>query len=203
MPLYFDTDGAPENEAIDLTQLKTHLRLGDITDHDTELAFLISALADKSQVDSPLQFYFKRQLLTATLVFTFSVFKYKLEIPRPPLVSITTFEYRDTAGNWQTVNASNYEENSKKEPGFIKFDSDYSVPDVYEDEEHPFRITFVAGYGATHSNIPANIKLWAMNVIADYWTIKNGQVMTNFSLVELKSSMGRIAAPHLAGRRFG
>lgn len=201
MPLYFDT--APTNESIDLTELKTHLRLGDVTDHDTELAFLISALADKDQLDSPLQFKFKRQLLTATLILTISEFKYYLELPRPPLQSVTSVEYRDENGDWQTIEASNYEVNTNHEPGFIRFDEDYSEPDVYDEEDYPFRVTFVAGYGSAHTSVPKNIKLWAMNVIADYWTVKNGQVMTSFDIVELEASMGRIAAPHLAARRFG
>ncbi|MAO66239.1 MAG: hypothetical protein CL666_14685 [Balneola sp.] len=208
MPLTYDTP--PATKPLDLDELKDHLRIGSSTAYDDYLNLCIEALAEELDVNNMLQWAFKRQLIEATIVFTLSDFKRKLELPRPPLQSVSSVEYRDKDGTWQTVATDNYEVNSDADPGFIRFSDDYSFPALLGDEEYPVRITYVAGYSdsegnSTHLQVPANIRLWGMNVIGDLWQNRKTQIVARSSaeVVQLVQQMGRLKAPHNAGRRFG
>lgn len=208
MPLTYDTP--PATTPLDLDEVKSHLRIGSSTAYDDFLNICIEALADESDVNNMMQWAFKRQLIKGTLVFTLKEFHRRLELPRPPLQSVSSVEYRDEDGNWVTVSDSNYEVNTDKEPGFIRFGDDYDFPSLLPDEEYPVRITYVAGYldsqgNSVHTDVPANIRLWAMNVIGDLWQQRGTQIIsrTSAEVVDLVTHMGRLKAPHNAGRRFG
>lgn len=205
MPLVYDT--APTVYPIDLDELKTHLRVGTVTDYDDELTFLLGVLADKADINNLLQWEFKRQFIKATLKFTLKAFHTKIELPRPPLIAVTSVEYRAEDGTWTTVGSGNYEVNTDASPGYVVFTSDYDFPSVYDDEEFPVRITYTAGYEvgdvSTYAQVPYNVRAWAMNVIADYWRERKGTIFTSLNMVELTAAMARLAAPHHAGRRFG
>ena len=202
MPLTYETE--PLTTPIDLDELKTHLRIGNSTTYDSYLTLCIKALAEESGVNNILQWAFKRQLIEATLVFTLKDFHRKLELPRPPLQSVTSVEYRDTDGVWTSVDAQNYEVNIDAEPGFVRFSDDFAFPSLFSDEEYPVRVTYVAGY-ATSNDVPANIRLWAYNVIGDIWQNRSSHMVARSSaeVIELVQQMGRLSAQHQAGRRFG
>lgn len=210
MPLKYDTP--PETEPLDLDELKRHLRIGQgVSTFDSELSFLIKAMSGKNELNNPLQFAMRRQLIKATLIFTLKDFVEKLELPRPPLIGVSSVEYRDADGDWQTVSTDNYEVNtdSTTQPGFIKFNSDYSFPTLNDDEEYPVRVTYVAGYQSSdgsssdHTHVPANIRHAAMNLIGDMWHNRGSFLFTNMEMVELRKTMGSLIAPHNAARRFG
>lgn len=195
MPLYYDIP--PETTPVTLAEVKTFLRIGTVATYDEELQMCIDAMCDKEDINNPAQFAYKSQLVKATLIVTLSGFSRKIELPRPPLVSVSSVEYRDSQGEWQVAN--DYEANTKAIPGFIRFANNFEFPALYETEDYPIRITYEAGYETT----PASVKLWIMNHVGDYWHERKGQILTNMDLVELKAAMGQLKAPHNAARRFG
>lgn len=207
MPLTYASDGAPSSDPIDLDELKTFLRIGSVDDYDDELNFFIGALCDRNDINNMLQWHFKRQLIEATLVFTLPEFHTQLRIPRPPLIGVTSVEYRDENGDWQTVSTSNYQVNSEADPGFVRFLDNFDFPDLYENDPYPVRLTYTAGYktgsSSTYAQVPYNIRAWGMNILADMWRERKATVFTSLGMVELKEQMARIARPHMAGRNFG
>jgi hypothetical protein len=209
MPLYYNTP--PAAYPLDLDEVKRFLRIGSVTMYDQVLNLLIQAMYDQGEIDNVLQYHYKRQLIKATLVLTLPKFSYTIECPRPPLVSVSSVEYRaETTGTWTEIDSSKYEVTTETgpNPGLITFDSDYDVPNFYEDEPYPVRVTYVAGYtnddgDSTYEQIPAAIRLYAMNVLADYWHERKSTVFTNLDKIALNESMARLSAGNKAGRRFG
>lgn len=101
---------------------------------------------------------------TALMTQTWDLYRdqlpFRLEIPRPPLQSITSITYTDTDGNSQTLASSNYDVDTISEPGIIQqtktgdYPSDIASP---YDNINVVKVRFVAGY-TTASDIPEPIK---------------------------------------------
>lgn len=94
-----------------------------------------------------------RALLPQTWLLVLDEFPDVIEVPKPPLVS-ATIQYRDGAGDWQTLDAGEYEVDVNGEPGRITPVTSWpSTGDYYG----AVKVTFVAGY-ANAAAVPARIK---------------------------------------------
>lgn len=86
-----------------------------------------------------------------------------IRLNRPPLLSVTSIAYIDTAGDSQTLSASAYIVDTDSEPGRIAEAYGYTWPDT-QDRIGAVTITSVHGYGGTEdspldlSGIPLDIK---------------------------------------------
>lgn len=96
----------PVLEPITLSEAKLQCLISeDITDQDLLISdVMIPAVRDRAEVAT------QRALMTQTWDLVMDAFPADgyIEIPRPPLVSVTYLKYRDTAGVLQTWAASNY-----------------------------------------------------------------------------------------------
>lgn len=199
MPLKVET---PATAApVDLAELKAHLNLEGVDRFDGFLELCISASR------GPAEYELGLTLVEKELAWTIGQWKQKVELPRPPLKSLTKVEYRadDASGTWTEVDASNYEVNSDASPGFVKFSSDYDAPDTYEDEEYPWRFTYSAGYGAGPEAVPVEIRLMLMNAIGTQFMKRESTVISNGSVdvKYLERAMGRLIRPHNKRKSFG
>ena len=79
-----------------------------------------------------------------------------IELPSPPLISVSSIVYTDTDGVSQTVSPSYYAVSTAWEPGRIRLTYGYSWPST-RDIEEAVTITYLAGY-ATAAEVPANWK---------------------------------------------
>ena len=79
-----------------------------------------------------------------------------LLLPRPPLVSITSITYKDTAGATQTFSNTNYLVLTDDEPGRIALKYGKEWPDTYADAGAVV-VTYAAGY-ADAASVPDPIK---------------------------------------------
>jgi uncharacterized phiE125 gp8 family phage protein len=91
-----------------------------------------------------------------------------IELPRPPLISVTSIKYLDTAAVEQTWAGANYivtgagdaDRRGRIEPAYgISYPSSHPVPDAV-------RIVFVAGYGAAGA-VPQGIKDALLQYVAE------------------------------------
>lgn len=99
-------------------------------------------------------------LLSQTWDMYLDDLQFRIEIPRPPLQSITSITYTDTDGNSQTVDSSNYDVDTISEPGIVQQARNGTYPtDIASpyDNINVVKIRFVAGY-TTASDIPEPIK---------------------------------------------
>jgi uncharacterized phiE125 gp8 family phage protein len=80
-----------------------------------------------------------------------------IKIPRPPLSSVTSITYYDSANALQTLSASYYVTDTTSEPGRVCLAYGYTWPTTY-DRPGAVIVRFVAGYGAAASAVPRRVK---------------------------------------------
>lgn len=163
MPLILSSVTAPDaKEALLLSQVKKDLNV-DHEDDDDYIAELIkTALATAENKTW-------RALLSQTWDYYLTTFPsgdHVIEIPKPPLVSITSIKYQDADDAQQTWDSSEYVVDTDSEPGRVYLATDASWPAAYF-KRKAIVIRFVAGYSA----IPEPVKKWMMIWITDAYDV--------------------------------
>lgn len=156
----------PSTLPVTLEEFKLHARI-DIDDDDDFCTSALTAATDQCEVET------ERALVTQTWRALYPDWAVCLVLPRPPLASVTSVEYQDTAGDWQTVASSNYYVHTDAEPGIIQFKDTYSFQSL-SDSAFAVRVVFVTGYGAA-SDVPENAKRAICILAAHYY--ENRQVV--------------------------
>ena len=124
---------------------------------DPELSQLITAARERCELAT------RRALLTQTwdLVLDMWPGETWIELPLPPLQSVTTLKYRDTGGTLQTWAATNYvveaPSGSRAQPGRLSLAYAVVWPALYG-QAGDVTVRFVCGYGAAASSVPAILK---------------------------------------------
>ncbi len=150
---------APAAEPLSLVEVKDHLSVED-TDHDPLLAgFLVSVREGLDGWDGTMG----RALMTQTWDMQIGAFARKIEIPLPPLQSITSVKYFDTSDVEQTVASTVYRVETAG--GFIERIDGQSWPSDVRTQDLPITIQFVAGYG-DFNDVPQPIRT-AMLLLID------------------------------------
>lgn len=134
----------------------------DYRGNETELQLYIDAAIYTAQRET------RRQFLNATLALTMDCFPSSvLYVPRPPLVSVTSIAYIDTAGDSQTLATSVYEADTASDPGRIWLKDGQTWPDT-QPGIGKVTITYVAGYGSSAASVPALFRQ-AVLLMAAHW----------------------------------
>jgi uncharacterized phiE125 gp8 family phage protein len=163
---------APAVEPVTKTEAKAQLRITH-SDEDTIIDGLITAARHYSEN------YCQRVFITQTWDLFLDCFPAEIEIPFPPLQSVTHIKYIDTDGNEQTLSASNYTVDSSSFIGRIVPAYGESWPSIRY-VPNAVNVRFVAGYGDAASDVPETIKL-AMKMLIAHWyenreTVKVGTI---------------------------
>lgn len=166
---------APSAEPITLTEAKANLRVDFATD-DTLITSLIAS-ARRS-----VELFLRRQLVTATWDLFLDDWPPEdiIHVPLPPLQSVTSVAYVDTAGNPQTWTASNYRVDVNWEPGRIEPAYGVAWPGIRK-IVGTIAVRFVAGYGAA-ATVPDDIKSAIYLLLADLYEHREKQAETALSL---------------------
>lgn len=98
-----------------------------------------------------------RQLITATWQMWLDYWPDKdyIQILLPPLQSVTSIKYYDTADTEATMTASDYFVDTKSQPGRVSLAYGCSWPSTTLRPANGICIEFVAGYGDTAADVPA------------------------------------------------
>jgi uncharacterized phiE125 gp8 family phage protein len=144
---------APAAEPITLAEIKLQCRI-DSSDEDPLLAIIISAARSKCEG------LLSRALITQTWEQVIDSFPDgRLELGQPPVQSITSVTYVDTASVTQTMDPAGYTLDNINAPGWALPVSTWpSTADV----SNAVRVRFVAGYGASGASVPADIRAWLL-----------------------------------------
>lgn len=99
----------------------------------------------------------KRQFVTATYDWRLDCFPpWEIEIPLPPLQSVTSITYVDVSGTSTVFSSSNYSVDIYSEPGRVTPTYDQTWPSTRY-QNNAVTIRFVCGYGLAVS-VPQSIK---------------------------------------------
>jgi uncharacterized phiE125 gp8 family phage protein len=144
---------APTIDPVSLADMKTHARV-DHTDDDAYLLGLITAATNTCES------FTGRQLINATYAMKLDGFPSteEIELPRPPLSSVTSVAYIDTAGNAQTVTAADYQVDIASVVGRVMPAYNAYWPATRDQQYNTVTVTFVAGYGATAATVPIRLR---------------------------------------------
>lgn len=101
----------------------------------------------------------RRSLINQTLVMKFDEFPAcdYIELQNPPLSSVTSIAYLDANGDSQTWASGNYEVDTARTPGVVHLAFDKAWPTT-RGIQNAVTITYVAGYGSTPADVPAEAK---------------------------------------------
>lgn len=141
---------APAAEPVTLAEAKKHLHFTNTDSDDYITNFLIPAARQHTET------YIQAALIERTLDVFYGNFR-KLQLPFPPLSSVTSVKYRDAANVEQTLATSVYDVDSISEPGCITLANGQAWPTLSY-QPNPVTVRIVAGYGSNASDVPTVIR---------------------------------------------
>ena len=153
---------APASEPVTTAEAKLHARVSTSAD-DTLIGNLITAARRYAEM------FCSRSFINTTWKLTLDRWPMGkvIRVPRNPLSSVSSIKYYDYASVQQTLSSSLYRVDTTTDPGRIEpvFGQIWpvSLPEV-----NAIEVNFIAGYGATASYVPEEIKL-AIKMIAAHW----------------------------------
>lgn len=96
-----------------------------------------------------------------------------IELPYPPLVSVTSIKYYDASNTQQTLDSSDYITITDQEPGIVALATNATWPSDLHDWPR-IRVRYVAGYGATAASVPEPYKLDVRGLVKLYYDFRAG-----------------------------
>jgi uncharacterized phiE125 gp8 family phage protein len=143
---------APAVEPISLDEAKLHLRV-DISDDDTLITSQIQTARRRAEKIAG------RAFITQTWDYVLDAFPQgdTLEIPKPPLQSITSIKYYDQDGTEYTLSSDDYYVDTYGEPGRVVLKSSATWPSITLREANGVVVRFMAGYGDA-DDVPEEFK---------------------------------------------
>ncbi len=144
----------PGAEPLTLTEAKLHLRVEHTVDDDLITA-LIQAARERAE------HLLGRSLITQTWTRVLDAFPAaEIELGVPPVQSISSVAYIDGNGDSQTMPSADYSLDNTTLPGWVLPSEDLSTWPSTLDTANAVTVTFVTGYGASGTAVPAAIKAW-------------------------------------------
>ncbi|MBE3101473.1 MAG: phage head-tail connector protein [Firmicutes bacterium] len=159
---------------ITLAEMKEHLRIVT-TDDDNYITELILACTKAAE------YFQNRSYLQQTRIMKFDAFPDVIRPNYPPLISVDSIQYVDTAGTTQTLDSANYTVDTTLEPGRIIPAYGLTWPST-RDHINAVTLTYQAGYGAA-SSVPAVVK-WAVRLLVAHF-YEHRESVTEIDLTEV------------------
>lgn len=149
----------PTNLPVELSDARKQCEIGDgDTAHDAHLLRLIrTATGDVERAT-------RRALITQTWVLTLEEFPEEIDVPRPPLQSLT-INYINDAGTLTLLASSEYQIDygtpACVEPAYSK-----AWPSTRPETSNAVQVTIVAGFGDDPNNVPAEYQNVILELVA-------------------------------------
>ncbi len=153
----------PTLEPVTIAEAKTQCRI-DIDDDDLAIGGFITAARQQCELVS------RRAFVATTFDLYLDAWPVDgmIQLPRPPLSSVTGVYYTDESGVEATFAASNYVVDAAGEPGRVALKSGASWPAATLQIVNGVRVRFVAGYGATATAVPRRYRQ-AVLLLVGHW----------------------------------
>lgn len=172
---------------VSVAEARQHLRV-DVPDEDQLLQRLIEAATQWCEEQCA------RRFLSATLRWRLDRFPGVIELPRAPVLSVSSLQYLDGAGVLQTLAAAAYQVDLEDEPARIAPAPGTEWPSTQLDALAAVRVEFVAGYGASSAAVPQGIREAVLVRVGDLYANRESVVTGTIS-----SEIQSMAALQLLG----
>lgn len=185
---------APTTYPLTVAEARGHVRQ-DLMDDDAWLQDAIAAATEMVEGDT------NRQLITAVSRLSLDGVPAQgwIDIPRPPLVSVSSLTYVDTNSVTQTWAATNYRVSAPAGPrcarGRITLASGISWPTLATVSD-ALQVNFTHGYGAA-SAVPAMLKQ-ALKLLIAHWYDNRSTIVIGTSSKELELTYRSVIAKFLS-----
>ena len=154
----------PATEPVTLEEVK---RQCNAVATDEDLAFDLWIAAAREMVEAAAN----RSLVTQTWRLQLSDWPDdEIELPRPPLQSVTSITYYDADGVQQTLSTDVYQVDADREPAIVVLKPNQSWP-THDYRHNGIVVTYVAGYGA-ESAVPARAKQAILLLVAHWYRVR-------------------------------
>lgn len=163
---------APVSEPITLAEAKLHLRTPDSAD-DTLITALITTARQVAEE------YTARAFLTQTWELwldSFGCYDAEIELPLPPLQSVTTLKYKDTSGTLTTLASDQYQIDTAAFPVKLKPAYGITWPSIQRNVYGAVQVRFICGWTSA-AEIPAPIKAAMLLLIGHYYNNRESVVV--------------------------
>jgi uncharacterized phiE125 gp8 family phage protein len=185
----------PESEPVALYDVKDHLAI-DASDFDDLLVgYIASVRAYLDGRDGILG----RALVTQTWDLRLPCFPAVIELPLPPLQSVTSISYVDANGDTQTLSPSGYQVSGIGGSQRACIAPAYGTRwPVTRDVPEAITVRFVAGY--PDDGVPPAIKQAIMEMVADLWANRETVSADQSYAVVMPATAKALLAPYRAWR---
>lgn len=178
----------PTSYPVTVDEAREHCRIGH-TDDDPYISDLIGVAVEHAQT------HMHRQIMPATWTLYLDNWPDVIELPRPPLASVTHLKYYDTGATLQTLTAvTDYVVDTYSTPGRITLAYTKSWPDLHT-IENAIECKYIAGY-ATAALVPLRIKQ-AIKLMVRHWYAMREPVITGVTLAEVPMTIQALLAPYV------
>lgn len=179
----------PTVEPITLADAKLHLKVEeDVTEDDTLIASQIKAARIAAEN------FTMRQFITATYELFLDKFPTVINVPRPPLQSVTSIKYIDTDGAEQTLNASVYTVDTVSMAGRIVLAFEQSWPQTRA-QIQAVTVEYKAGYGDAPADVLDDI-IAGMKLHLGHLYENREDVVVGVSVSELPKASESLLYPY-------
>jgi uncharacterized phiE125 gp8 family phage protein len=142
----------PTTEPVTVTEVKLHTRIS----HSVEDTLLASWIKSARLLAEGYQ---RRAYITQTLELIYDEFPdMPINVPRAPLISVTSIKYTDYLNVETTYAAANYIVDATGDPGRIDLAYGIVWPTTMLRSINAVRVRFTAGYGVDATTTPDNVK---------------------------------------------
>lgn len=176
---------APVRRVVTLQECKDNMRV-DTDDEDALIESLISAAIEQVETIT------RRSLVNRTYDVRFDGLRHKMELPRPPLASVTGVYYLDDDEAEQTVAATVYDVDTYNLFGAVCLADGQSWP-VVGNYPSPVRIRYVAGYGDNPQDVPDTARHAIMLLVATWF--ENREALSPVQLRPVPMGVDYLLAP--------
>lgn len=187
----FSVYSQPATEPVSLAEAKAHLRV-DGSDEDALIAQLIMTARQTVELEA------RRALITQTLDLRLASWPGScLELPMPPLQSVTSITYTDYTGATGTVSTGDFVTYTGIEPGRIVLKPDKGWPGVSLMPGPSLVVRYVAGYGSAAA-VPAHLKQAILLLVGHFYENREASVISTIAVklpmaVEMLINLDRVS----------
>lgn len=176
---------------VSVLEVLRHLRLDGVTEHTDEVTAILRRAVQYVEDESDLQ------LCSAKWRWTLDYFPCAtLRLPLRPVLDASV-RYRDTAGDWQTLDPTLYQLSGQASPPVLRLQPRGSWPTTYADSWDAVQIDLTVGHNGAEL-VPEQAKQ-AILLLCGHWFINREALSTGSMSKELEFSVSALLA-QIAGR---